>query len=117
MRLQASGFRFQVFGLLLAACGGATLRPAAPKAGAVDWGKAKVGWSQPPKAGPEPAFAPPVPETFTLDNGVQVLLVEIDRLPLVSVRVVMSRAGGHEDGAQTGLASFTADLLDQGAGD
>ncbi len=82
----------------------------------VDWSKAGVDWDKVPEPGAEPAFQPPVPVTFTLVNGVKVVLVENHRLPLVSIRVINTRAGAREQGAATGLSSLVADLLDEGAG-
>jgi predicted Zn-dependent peptidase len=73
-------------------------------------------WAAPPGPGPEPAWSPPAPTTFTLASGVRVMLVENHRLPLVSVRVIEHRAGAREDGAALGIASLTASLLEEGAG-
>ena len=82
----------------------------------VDWSKSGIDWSEKPNPGAEPAFTPPKPVTFSLKNGVKVILVENHRLPLVSVRVIHTRAGAREDGKRTGLASLTADMIDEGAG-
>ena len=84
-------------------------------AAAVQWPDT-VRWDQVPEPGPEPEYRPPAPVTFTLENGVRVVLVENRRLPLVSVRVVHTRAGAREDGKKVGLAALTADLIDEGAG-
>jgi zinc protease len=90
---------------LVAACG--------PKAGDSKdpWKRSGIDWSKPPAAGPEPDWKPPVPATWTLENGVKVVLVENHRLPLVSVRVVNHRAGAREDGRQLGLAALTLDVI------
>ncbi|MBP6633119.1 MAG: insulinase family protein [Kofleriaceae bacterium] len=93
--------------------GGGAATAATP---ALDWAKAGPGWATAPEAGPEPRFSPPSATSFRLGNGLQVVLVENHRLPLVSLRVVNSRAGAREDGARPGLAAMTADLLDEGAG-
>ena len=90
--------------------------PAAAPTGDAPWQLAKVDWSKPPSPGPEPTFAPPVPKVFRLANGAAVLVIENRRLPLVSLRAVFHRAGSREDGATSGLAALTADLLDEGAG-
>jgi zinc protease len=82
----------------------------------IDWSAAGIDWSRPPAAGPEPAYAPPRPLRFALPSGARVMLVENRRLPLVSIRAVFTRAGAREDGGRAGLASLTADLLDEGAG-
>jgi zinc protease len=68
---------------------------------------------------PEPA--PPRPYHFpdvvreTLPNGLRVLVAENHNAPLVSIRALL-RSGADHDGEHPGLASFTADLLDEGAG-
>ncbi len=90
--------------------------PAPPPAPPVPWETAGVDWSAPPAAWPETAFTAPVPTTFKLASGLSVVLVENHRLPLVSVRVLSHQAGSRNDGAQSGLAALTADLLDEGAG-
>ena len=72
--------------------------------------------SKPPA--PEPARPLQVPSAqhLTLSNGLPLLLVESHQVPVVHVRVVI-RAGGTADPvAQVGLASMTADMLDEGAG-
>ncbi len=83
----------------------------------LDWSSSGVDWTKVPAPGPDPTFTLPEAATFTLDSGVQVVLVENHRLPLVSVRAVSARAGAREDGAKLGLAALTADLLLEGAGD
>jgi zinc protease len=90
--------------------------PAPPAPPTVDWAAAGVDWSKPPAPWPETPFTPPVPTTFALANGLSVVLVENHRLPLVSVRVLAQEAGTRGDGSKAGLAAFTADLLDEGAG-
>lgn len=82
----------------------------------VKWDSAGVAWDQLPEPGPEPSYTPPAAIDFKLKNGIRVLLIENHRLPLVSIRVVNTRGGAREDGKATGLASLTADLLDEGAG-
>lgn len=69
-----------------------------------------------------PAPAEPRPYHFphitraTLDNGLRVLIAENHNAPLVSLRALV-RSGADHDTVQTaGLASVTADLLDEGAG-
>src|SRR5205809_161030 len=63
------------------------------------------------------AIAPP-PARFELPNGIKVLLIENHRLPLVSVMLLAPGAGAAQDPkGKAGLAAYTADLLDEGAGD
>jgi predicted Zn-dependent peptidase len=54
-------------------------------------------------------------ETATLANGATIRLVEMHKLPLVNVTLLLD-GGGRLDGDLPGLATFTADLLDEGAG-
>jgi zinc protease len=74
-------------------------------------------WTKPPAAQTEPAFKPPVPKRLTLKNGISVLVIENHALPIVAMRLVVPGAGAADDPAKKGgLASFTADMLDEGAG-
>lgn len=71
----------------------------------------------PPAPGPPPPFDPPPVQRFELTNGLEVLLLEKHEVPLVQVNVVV-RAGSVDDPeGKTGLASMTAEMLDEGAGD
>jgi predicted Zn-dependent peptidase len=76
-----------------------------------------IDWSQPPPLGPEPTYTPPAPGVLALANGIPVWVVERRELPLVTVRLSLRRAGSTSDPAgKAGLAGYTADLLDEGAG-
>jgi predicted Zn-dependent peptidase len=55
-------------------------------------------------------FKLPVYETFTLDNGLTVYLMEKKDVPLISFSVVFD-AGAVKDGEVQGLSSFTAEAL------
>jgi zinc protease len=64
---------------------------------------------------PRPYHFPHVTRT-TLDNGLRILVAENHNAPLVSMRALV-RSGADHDTLQTaGLASITADMLDEGAG-
>lgn len=69
---------------------------------------------------PEPTA--PRPYTFpritraTLDNGLRVLVSENHNAPLVSLRGLVRSGADHDTALSAGLASITADLLDEGAG-
>jgi zinc protease len=56
----------------------------------------------------------PVPRRFQLDNGLTVLLVEQHGLPLISANLVVLAGSDHNAVDRPGLASFTADMLDEG---
>ena len=64
-----------------------------------------------PVAGPPVTFHLPVPSTFTLANGLKVLVVEDHTLPVLSASMT-SRAGaaGNPEG-ESGLASLTSSVM------
>lgn len=69
----------------------------------------------PAPAAPRPYHFPHITRA-TLPNGLRVLVAENHNAPLVSVRALV-RSGADHDLAQTaGLATITADMLDEGAG-
>ena len=68
----------------------------------------------PPLPGAAPELSLPDPVRRTLDNGLDVILVEQHELPVVDVRLVV-RAGAAVDApADAGRATLLADLLDEG---
>lgn len=69
----------------------------------------------PPVLGAPKPFRMPRIETAKLPNGLTIDLVEMHKLPLVNVELLI-QGGSRLDGDLPGLASFTADLLDEGAG-
>jgi len=72
-----------------------------------------------PKDGTPTAFHPPSPERFTLSNGIPVELWSTPELPLTAAALVFQTGGPltAADGRDAGLASMTAQMLDEGAGD
>jgi len=81
---------------------------AAPTTTPVDW-RAKR-----PVAAPARQFTLPVPKRFTLPNGLTVMLLEQHRLPVLSANLVVLAGSDRNPIAKPGLASFTADMLDEG---
>ncbi len=74
-------------------------------------------WKAIPKQTAEPTFKPPVVKRSKLKNGMSLLVIENHALPIVSMRLVVPGAGAASDpSGKWGAASFTADLLDEGAG-
>ncbi len=74
-------------------------------------------WTKPPAPTTEPTFKPPVGKRMKLKNGVQLLVVENHKLPIVSMTLVVPGAGyGADPKGKGGVAAFTADMLDEGAG-
>jgi zinc protease len=106
--------------LLLAACASAPApapAPAPPPASAPAPAPAEPAYMTSAPALPEAKiFTPPAPATWTLPNGLPVVLFEKHSAPLVAM-VLAVRAGGNGDPpGKAGLAALTADLLDEGAG-
>jgi zinc protease len=72
--------------------------------------------SIPPLPGePRPYHFPHITRT-TLANGLRVLVTENRNAPLVSLRALVRSGADHDTAHSAGLASLTADLLDEGAG-
>jgi zinc protease len=69
----------------------------------------------PPTVPPPAGLALPPIQRATLPNGISIRLVEMHEVPLVQVTLTV-KGGGRLDGDHPGLASFTANLLDEGAG-
>jgi predicted Zn-dependent peptidase len=68
----------------------------------------------PPTVGAPPSLDLPPVQTTVLGNGLRIYLVEMHDVPLVQMDLRVE-GGGRSDGAQAGLASFTANMLDEGA--
>jgi zinc protease len=74
-------------------------------------------WTKSPEPTAEPTFKPPVAKRMKLKNGMALLVVENHKLPIVALTLLVPGAGAAADPTgKGGLASFTADLLDEGAG-
>ncbi len=69
----------------------------------------------PPPGPPRPYHFPHVTRK-TLANGLEVLIAESHAAPLASVRALVRSGADHDTAEVAGLASLTADLLDEGAG-
>jgi predicted Zn-dependent peptidase len=74
---------------------------------------AAVDRSKKPEPGPAPAASFPDYAEKTLPNGLKVFVIEDDRKPTVTFRLLI-KGGSLHDGAKTGLSSFTATLLNRG---
>ena len=72
--------------------------------------------SHPPLLDDPPALTLPRATTLSLPNGLSLYVVPMHEVPLVQL-VLNVPGGGLADGPQPGLASFTAGMLDEGAGD
>ncbi len=89
----------------------AATTPAAPTASnsqEPDWR------AQQPAAGSASKLSLPVPKKFKLANGLTVLLVEQHNLPMISAGLAVLSGSEVNPVDKPGLASFTADMLDEG---
>ena len=62
-------------------------------------------------------FSIPQPATFTLANGLQVLLWNRPQLPLVSMQLIVRPNAATDPQGQEGLHALTAQMLSEGAGE
>lgn len=69
---------------------------------------------QPPQPEGSITFAAPNIESFSLANGMKVLLVQRHELPIVSVRVVLKAGAGDIAGVRPGVMSFLGAMMEQG---
>jgi zinc protease len=67
-----------------------------------------------PKGGPVPSFSLPSIEKSTLSNGLNVWVVQRRKLPIVSMNMVLDANGTLDPADKGGVASFTANMLNQG---
>lgn len=70
--------------------------------------------TKPPKAGPPKDIEFPEYYDTTLQNGINLLVIENYKIPAVSVRLVFRNAGSYCDADNYGAASLTAELLTKG---
>jgi zinc protease len=97
------------------------LEPEPPKSTAAAAGSggeavnADEAWrAQPPAPGPARPLAVPVPTSFTLANGLTVLVNERPGVPIVSASLVLKTGSGANPAGKPGLANFTAAMIDEG---
>lgn len=69
-----------------------------------------------PRPGPPPAVTPPAIQKHTLSNGLPVWIVELHEVPVVHLTLVLRAGSGEEPAGKFGVASLTAEMLDEGAG-
>src|SRR2546428_2859477 len=73
----------------------------------------KIDRSKKPAAGPAPIIQLGDPQTFTLANGMKVLVVEDHKLPTISASLVLDRTPALE-GDKKGTMSFLGSMLNEG---
>jgi zinc protease len=69
-----------------------------------------------PRVGPLPTVMPPAATRSSLANGLEVVLVRRQVAPIVSAALMIRSGAGTDLPARAGLASLTAEMLDEGAG-
>ena len=70
-----------------------------------------------PELGPDPTFRLPAIGHHTLDNGLKVRTVEHMSVPVLTFVMKMDGGVSADPGGREGLASLTADMVDEGTGD
>lgn len=70
-----------------------------------------------PVVGPLPALVMPAPQMFRLSSGLEVVAVRRQAAPIVALNLVLRTGADRDPDAQAGLASLTAEMMDEGAGD
>jgi zinc protease len=83
--------------------------PETAKRSAQEAGKWKL-----PASKPDPRFSLPRVQHRQLSNGLKLLIVEHHELPVVSMRLAVKSGAAADPKERPGLASLTADLLDEG---
>lgn len=72
--------------------------------------------SKPPASGPVPSLKLPPIQKRTLANGLPVWVVEMHEVPVANVSLIVKAGAAADPAGKFGLASFTAAMLDEGAG-
>jgi predicted Zn-dependent peptidase len=72
--------------------------------------------TRPPALGPAPALELPPIQKQALSNGLPVWIVEMHEVPVADVTLVVKSGAAADPSGKFGLASFTAAMLDEGAG-
>jgi len=77
---------------------------------------AQVDRTKPPALPPPPALRLPAVQTTTLPNGLTLAVVEMHKVPVVDVQLLVDAGAARDPSTAPGLATFTATMLQQGAG-
>ena len=72
--------------------------------------------TRPPELGALPALRLPAVQVQTLPNGLQLAVVEMHKVPVVDVGLLVRAGAARDPRDMPGLATFTAGMLDEGAG-
>ncbi len=74
---------------------------------------AQIDRSKQPKPGPAPTINLTKPQTFTMKNGLEVLIVENNKLPRVRVQLLMDNPM-HASGEKAGVEGIFASMMGNG---
>ena len=72
--------------------------------------------STPPKPAPPPALKLPPVQKQKLSNGLEVWIVEQHEVPMVQINLIVRAGSAADPAGKYGVASMTANMLDEGAG-
>jgi len=72
--------------------------------------------TRPPALGPAPALRLPSVQTATLPNRLRLAVIEMHEVPVVDISIVIDAGAVADPADLPGLATFTANMLDEGAG-
>src|SRR5256885_5126137 len=72
--------------------------------------------TKPPALPAPPALKLPAVRTTTLPNGLMLAVVEMHKVPVVDVQLLLDAGAARDPSGVPGLATFTATMLQQGAG-
>ncbi len=72
--------------------------------------------TSPPVLGPTPSLSLNPIQTFTLGNGLRVIVYEKHEVPIIQMNLVIQAGSVNESSAKLGLAGMTASMMDEGAG-
>lgn len=70
----------------------------------------------PPAPGPPPALTLPPIQKHTLSNGLAVWIIEQHEVPVAQVNLIVKAGSAADPAGGRGVASMTANMLDEGAG-
>src|SRR5439155_737710 len=76
----------------------------------------EVDRTKPPALPAPPALKLPAVQTTTLPNGLMLAVVEMHKVPVVDVQLLLDAGAARDPSGVPGLATFTATMLQQGAG-
>lgn len=112
--------RLALAGLLLAAaCASAAPAPAPAKRARPAAARPRAAGAdraRPPALGPLKPLHLPAVQVQELPNGLTLYVVEMHKVPVVDVTLVVRAGSVRDPQDQPGLATFTANMLDEGAG-